>query len=45
MLALPGGLFEVTLGVILVARGFPEPMSTPPATQLSEADDRLGAST
>jgi hypothetical protein len=42
--AIPSGLFEVALGLILMARGFPEPIGTPPATQLSVADDRLGAS-
>ena len=42
--AIPGGLFEVALGLILMARGFPEPIGTPPATQLSAAGDRLGAS-
>lgn len=43
-LAITGGLFEVALGVTLIARGFPEPIDTPRATQLSAADDRLGAS-
>jgi hypothetical protein len=43
VLAIPGGLFEVALGVILVARGFPEPIRTPPAAQVSAAHDRLGA--
>jgi hypothetical protein len=42
-LAIPGGLFEVALGVILVARGFPEPIRTPTAAQVSGANDRLGA--
>ena len=44
VLAIPGGLFEVTLGVTLLARGFSEPFATPPATQLSEDNNRLGAS-
>ena len=44
VLAIPGGLFEVTLGVTLLARGFSEPFGTPPAAQLSEDNDRLGAS-
>jgi hypothetical protein len=44
VLAIPGGLFEVALGVTLMARGFPEQTGTPPATQLSEYNDRLGAS-
>ena len=43
VLAIPGGLFEVALGVILVARGFPEPIRTPTAAQMSGANDRLGA--
>ncbi len=43
VLAVPGGLFEVALGLILMARGFPEPLGTPPATQLRAADARLGA--
>jgi hypothetical protein len=30
VLAIPGGLFEVALGLILMARGFPEPARTPP---------------
>jgi hypothetical protein len=42
VLAIPGGLFEVALGLILMARGFPEPARTPPATRLSEASHRLG---
>jgi hypothetical protein len=44
-LAIPGGLFEVALGVTLIARGFPEPIGTPTATQLSAGNNRLGAST
>ena len=44
VLAIPGGLFEVTLGVTLLARGFSEPFGTPPAAQLSEDNNRLGAS-
>jgi Domain of unknown function (DUF4386) len=40
--AIPGGLFEVALGLILIARGFSEPARTPPATRLSEASHRLG---
>jgi len=43
VLAIPGGLFEVALGVILMARGFPEPTRTPPAAEGSAANDRLGA--
>jgi hypothetical protein len=41
---IPGGLFEVALGVTLMAHGFPEPMTSPPAPRLSAANDRLGAS-
>ena len=44
VLAIPGGLFEMVLGVTLIARGFPEPIGTPPATQPSKDNDRLGAS-
>ena len=44
VLAVPGGLFEVAVGLILMARGFPEPVATPAATQLRAADARLGAS-
>jgi Domain of unknown function (DUF4386) len=44
VLAIPGGLFEVALGLTLMARGFPEPVPTPPATRLSEANHRLGVS-
>ncbi|HET8914533.1 MAG TPA: hypothetical protein VFM91_02395, partial [Propionibacteriaceae bacterium] len=44
VLAIPGGLFEVVLGVTLIARGFPEPIGTTPATQPSKDNDRLGAS-
>jgi hypothetical protein len=42
--AIPGGLFEVALGLILMALSFPEPIGTPPASQMSAANDRLGAS-
>lgn len=41
-LSIPGGLFEVALGLILIARGFPEPAGTAPATRLGEASYRLG---
>jgi hypothetical protein len=44
VLAVPGGLFELAVGLILMARGFPEPFATPAATQLRAADARLGAS-
>ena len=44
VLAIPGGLFEVTFGLSLMARGFPDPVATPPATRLSEANHRLGVS-
>jgi hypothetical protein len=44
VLAIPGGLFEVALGVTLMARGFRESIGTPPATQMSVDNDRLGAS-
>jgi hypothetical protein len=44
VLAVPGGVFEVALGLTLMARGFPEPIGTPPATQMSADNDRLGAS-
>jgi Domain of unknown function (DUF4386) len=44
VLALPGGLFEVVLGVTLIARGLPEPIGAPPATQMSGGNDWLGAS-
>ena len=44
VLATPGGLFEVALGLILMARGFPEPVATPPVTQLPAANARIGAS-
>jgi hypothetical protein len=40
--SIPGGLFEVALGLILVARGFPEAAGRPLATRLSEANHRLG---
>jgi hypothetical protein len=43
-LAIPGGLFEVALGLTLIARGFREPIATPPATRLNAVNDRLGAS-
>jgi Domain of unknown function (DUF4386) len=43
VLSIPGGLFEVALGLILMARGFPEPAGRPPATRLGEANHRLGA--
>jgi hypothetical protein len=43
VLAIPGGLFEVALGVTLMARGFPQPTCTPPAAQVRAASDRLGA--
>jgi hypothetical protein len=43
LLAIPGGLFEVALGLILMARGFPESIGTAPASQMSAASDRLGA--
>jgi hypothetical protein len=43
VLAIPGGLFEVALGVILMVRGFPEPIRTAPTSQMSAANDRLGA--
>jgi hypothetical protein len=44
VLTIPGGLFEVALGLILMARGFPEPVATPPVTQLPAANARIGAS-
>jgi hypothetical protein len=44
VLAIPGGLFEVVFGLILMARGFPQPVATPPATQLPKANARIGAS-
>jgi Domain of unknown function (DUF4386) len=44
LLAIPGGLFEVALGLTLMTRGFPEPVATPRATRLSEANDQLGVS-
>jgi hypothetical protein len=43
-LSVPGGLFEVALGLILIARGFPESLAIPPATQLRAAHARFGAS-
>jgi hypothetical protein len=45
VLAIPGGLFEVALGLTLMVRGFPEPVATPRATRLSEANDQLRVST
>jgi Domain of unknown function (DUF4386) len=45
VLSIPGGLFEVALGLILMARGFPEPAGTLPAARLSEASHRLGVTT
>ena len=44
VLATPGGLFEVALGLILLARGFLEPVATPAVTQLPTANARIGAS-
>ena len=43
VLAIPGGLFEVALGVILMVRGIPEPIRTPQTCRMSAANDRLGA--
>jgi Domain of unknown function (DUF4386) len=43
VLAIPGGLFEVALGVTLIARGFPEPTGTLPEAEMSAVMDRLGA--
>jgi hypothetical protein len=42
-LTIPGGLFEVAFGLILIARGFPETIGTLPATQADPAKVRLGA--
>ena len=42
-LAIPGGLFEVALGLTLIARGFPEAVVRPPATGRYAASGRLGA--
>jgi hypothetical protein len=44
VLTIPGGLFELALGLILMARGFPEPVATPPVTQLPATNARIGAS-
>ena len=44
LLAIPGGLFEVALGLILMARGLPEPVAPPLVTQLRAVNARLGAS-
>ena len=41
-LSIPGGLFEVALGLTLMARRFTESLLKPPAIQLSETSDRLG---
>jgi hypothetical protein len=43
VLAIPGRLFEVALGVILIVRGIPEPIRTPQTSRMSVANDRLGA--
>ena len=37
-LSIPGGLFEVVLGVILLFRGFPEPPWAPAALAARDAD-------
>jgi hypothetical protein len=44
LLAIPGGLFEVALGLILMAHGLPDPVALPLVTQLRAANARLGAS-
>jgi Domain of unknown function (DUF4386) len=43
-LTIPGGLFEVALGLTLIARGFPETVAPTAATHRYAANDRLGAS-
>jgi hypothetical protein len=42
-LAVPGGLFEVALGVILIIRGFPEPITMPAAIRRRPVNTALGA--
>ena len=44
VLAIPGGLFEVALGVTLIARGFPEATGRLPEAEMSAVMDQLGAS-
>ena len=43
VLSIPGGFFEVAFGLILIARGFPEPVGTPPTTRTQVVNVRLGA--
>jgi hypothetical protein len=43
LLSIPGGLFEIAFGLTLIARGFPDPLTTEPATERYATDDRLGA--
>ncbi|HJV14808.1 MAG TPA: DUF4386 family protein [Propionibacteriaceae bacterium] len=38
---IPGGLFEIALGLILIARGFRERLAAPQPTQVHATDDRL----
>ena len=43
VLTIPGGLFEMALGITLLARGFPELAGPPPEAEMSAVMDRLGA--
>jgi hypothetical protein len=42
--SIPGGLFEIALGLILIACGFKAPAATPPPTQVNASNDRLKVS-
>jgi hypothetical protein len=42
--AIPGGLFEIALALILIARGFRAPVGTLRPTQVHTSNDRLEVS-
>lgn len=42
-LAIPGGLFEVALGLILITRGFPDPAPMPRVSRQIPTTDELSA--
>jgi Domain of unknown function (DUF4386) len=41
VLSIPGGLFEIALGLILIARGFREPFAALQPTKVEATNDRL----
>lgn len=43
LLSIPGGLFEIALGLLLIAHGFPEPAALTSAIAPHVHNDRLGA--